>query len=167
MSDYSFLKSGFDNVLASDNDNIQENVTTLVATFATEAMRHASHYVEHHKSRDVIMTEDIKRGMMLEVFLFKKRPDLAVKPEEVRKLINEYDDDSDTDDSDDEHDDDISEMDVADSDSDEPVIYSKNTCECGICKCMNTIYDRWDSWVPDTQFDTILKNNIDRIRTSA
>ena len=89
MSDYSFMKSGFNMVDNGDQEDMEQNVTVLIATFMTEGVKHAARYVDHHKTRDVITPEDIKRGMMLEVFLFNNRPDLLEKTDEIKKLIYE------------------------------------------------------------------------------
>ena len=91
MSDFSFMKSGF-NMLESNDENMEQNVTVLVATFMTEGVKHAAHYIKHHKTRDVITPEDIKRGMMLEVFLFNNRPDLLERTDEIKALIYDRED---------------------------------------------------------------------------
>jgi len=158
MSDYSFMKSGFTMTQKSDTVEMQKNVATMVATFMSEGFKHAAHYVKHHETRDVIMSEDIKRGMMLEVFLFNKRPDLSDRLDEIKQLIHGYDDDEEN--SDDEDSDD----DMVVSDGEEKDLkYSENDCKCGICDAMNKIYDRWQAWTPETPFDIILKKNIDEI----
>ena len=41
--------------------------------------------------------------------------------------------------------------------------YWKATTQCGICKCFNGIYDRWDNWEPENQIMTILKTRISEI----
>ncbi len=149
-SDYSFMKSGFNMVEESDPENMEQNVIVLVATFMTEGLKHASYYVKHHKTRDSITPEDIKRGMMLEVFLFNNRPDLLEKTNEIKSLIyDEYDDDDDAEE---------------DIETDNDVEFSESDHDCAITKCMNTIYTRWDNWIPKTPFETIIKNNIDKMK---
>ena len=59
------MKSGFNMVDNGDQEDMEQNVTVLVATFMTEGVKHAARYVDHHKTRDVITPEDIKRGMVL------------------------------------------------------------------------------------------------------
>ena len=156
MSDFSFMKSGF-NMLQSSDDNMEQNVTVLVATFMTEGVKHAAHYIKHHKTRDVITPEDIKRGMMLEVFLFNNRPDLLERTDEIKALIYDREESEDNG----EEDEDGEEF-MA-SEDEENIEFSENDCECAICKCMNTIYKRWEKWTPNSPFEVIIKRNIDKI----
>ena len=155
MSDYSFMKSGFNNLVSNDTEDLEQNVTILVATFATEGLKHATRYITHHKTRNKITAEDIKRGMMLEVFLFNNRPDLLDKFDEIKALIAEEEDEEEDEDEDDDDDDD---------DDDEEVDFTENDCECAICKCMNTIYTRWENFSPSTPLEQIIKTNIDKIQ---
>lgn len=156
MSDYSFMKSGFSNIVSNDTEDVEKNVTIFIATFTSEGLKHATRYITHHKTRDIIISEDIKRGMMLEMFLFNNRPNLLDKFEEIKLLINEDEDDEDEDEDDESNN--IQEKD------DEEVEFTENNCECAICKCMNTIYTRWEKYIPTTPLETIIKNNIDMIR---
>lgn len=148
MSDYSFMKSGFNNLVTQQDENFEQNITVLIATFASEGLKHASRYVSHHKTRYLITPEDIKRGMMLEVFIFKNRPDLVDKFDEILRIISQE----------------------SDSDSDEEEIeesneesYTENDCSCPICKCMNSIYSRWERFTPTSPLEQIIKTNIDKI----
>lgn len=148
MSDYSFMKSGFNNLVTQQDENFEQNITVLIATFASEGLKHASRYVSHHKTRKLITPEDIKRGMMLEVFIFKNRPDLVDKFDEILRIISQE----------------------SDSDSDEEEIeesneesFTENDCSCPICKCMNTIYTRWERFTPTSPLEQIIKTNIDKI----
>lgn len=148
MSDYSFMKSGFNNLVTQQDENFEQNITVLISTFASEGLKHASRYVSHHKTRKLITPEDIKRGMMLEVFIFKNRPDLVDKFDEILQIISQE----------------------TDSDSDEEEIeesneesFTENDCSCPICKCMNTIYTRWERFTPTSPLEQIIKTNIDKI----
>lgn len=152
MSDYSFMKSGFSNIVSNDTEDVEKNVTIFIATFTSEGLKHATRYITHHKTRDIITSKDIKRGMMLEMFLFNNRPDLLVKFEEIKLLINEDEDDEDEDE------------DNSQEKDEEEVEFTENNCECAICKCMNTIYTRWEKYIPTTPLETIIKKNIDMIR---
>ena len=166
MSDFSFMKSGFNIVKSNDEKNLQENINIMVATFMSEGVKHAAHYVDHHLTRNCITPEDIKRGMMLEVFLFNNRPDLLNRTDEIKKLIQEYADDEDEDTEDEDAEDEDAEdeysEDAEDADG-EKEKFSENNCQCAVCKCLNTIYDRWGKWTPQTPFEIIVKKNIDEI----
>ena len=150
MSDFSFMKSGFNEL---QDNNLEKEITTLVTTFANEGVKHASHYIKHHSTRKVILPEDLKRGMMLEVFLFNKRPDLNDKLKEIKDIIYHYEDD-------DEEEEEEEEEEI---NMQENIQYTENTCDCAICKCMNSIHQRWENWTPSSGFEVILKNAIDKI----
>jgi uncharacterized protein YqeY len=152
------MKSGFSNIVSNDTEDVEKNVTIFIATFTSEGLKHATRYITHHKTRDIITSEDIKRGMMLEMFLFNNRPNLLDKFEEIKLLINEDEDEDDEDEDEDDESNNIQEKD------DEEVAFTENNCECAICKCMNTIYTRWEKYIPTTRLETIIKNNIDIIR---
>ena len=85
MTDYSFMKTG-SNMMVPDDD-INKKITTLVATFASEGIRHANRYVKHHSTRNIILPQDIKRAMMLEALLFNNRDNLDVLMKEIEKII--------------------------------------------------------------------------------
>ena len=42
--------------------------------------------------------------------------------------------------------------------------FTENDCSCPICKCMNTIYTRWEKFVPSSPLEQIIKTNIDKIQ---
>ena len=148
MSDYSFMKSGFDNLVTQQDENFEQNITVLVSTFASEGLKHASRYVSHHKTRKLITPEDIKRGMMLEVFIFKNRPDLVDKFDEILQIISQ------------ESDSDEDEEEIEESNEE---TFTENDCSCPICKCMNTIYTRWEKFLPSSPLEQIIKTNIDKM----
>ena len=150
MSDYSFMKSGFNNLVTQQDENFEQNITVLISTFASEGLKHASRYVSHHKTRYLITPEDIKRGMMLEVFIFKNRPDLVDKFDEILQIISQ------------ESDSDSDEEEEIEESSEET--FTENDCSCPICKCMNTIYTRWEKFVPSSPLEQIIKTNIDKIQ---
>ena len=88
--DFSFMKTGFDATASNSaaDDELLENVTTLIVTYMDGAIRTAAMYLSHGP-RKVITPEDIKRAMMLEVFFIDKRPDLLEKAEKIRKELFE------------------------------------------------------------------------------
>lgn len=160
MSDYSFMKSGFNMVETGESEDMQKNVVAMVSAFSNEGLKHAAYYVKHHQTRDYITPEDIKRGMMLEVFLFNNRPDLLDRMEEIKSII--YGEDSEGEDSENEDEN----KEESDEDEEPSQNFTPNSCDCAICKCMNTIYNRWEKWTPSTPFETIVKEYIDKIPTS-
>ena len=50
MSDYSFMKSGFD-LMQPDDEDFKKNAATVIVAYAENALRTAALYVSHHKTR--------------------------------------------------------------------------------------------------------------------
>ena len=46
---------------------------------------------------------------------------------------------------------------IIDSDEEEVVEFSKNTCECPLCTCINNIYARWENFTPENNLKFYLK----------
>ena len=147
MSDFTFMKTGFD-LMQPDDEEFEQNTAAIIVTYAEQALRSAALYVTHHETRNGITPEDIKRAMMLEMFLFKKRSNLLEKAEEIKKMLFEEDEDS--------EDEDVVNM-------TEEEEFSENNCQCAICTCTNNIYTRWENWTPESLFETVIKKHIDKI----
>ena len=167
--DYSFMKSGFDltGATVADSD-FKENATALLVTYTSEALRTAALYVSHGV-RKVVTIEDIKRAMMLELFLFNKRPDLLEKTKEIKDEI--YGDDGEEDgegdgegdgeeDADDGVDEDLNNVVVSDE---EMVPFTENSCTCAMCSGINTIYTRWEDWTPTSEFEKMFMKHIEQM----
>ena len=71
MSDYSFMKTGF-NLVENSKEDFVKDATALTLNFMENAIRSASIYIKHAKRQD-ITTEDIKRSLMLELFVWEKK----------------------------------------------------------------------------------------------
>ena len=150
---YSFMKTGFNNVKSSDHDpeDNEKNTLAIIVSYAEGAMRTAAKYVSHGPRRGVT-PEDLKRAMMLEMFFFRKRDDALVRAMEIKdELFNE----DKTDNEDDDYDED-------DYDEDEEE-FEENDCKCSLCKCMNNVYTRWEKWEPTTSFEHIFKKHIENM----
>ena len=146
--DYSFMKSGFDN-LDNSKEEMTKNVTALMVHFMENAINTAGVYANHAKRREIV-SEDIKRSLMLEVFFFQKRTNLEEKINQIRDEL--YDGDSDSEDE-------INADDVG-SDNNE---FIESKCKCALCNCINTVYTRWENWTPVTPMQIILKNRLDEM----
>ena len=145
--DYSFMKSGFNN-LNDSKEEAMKNTTALLVHFTENALNTASIYSNHAKRREIV-SEDIKRSLMLEVFFFQKRTDLEEKINKIRDELYNADSDS-------------------EEDEDENTIVDNNEfiaseCKCALCTCINNIYTRWENWTPKTPMQIILKNRIDEM----
>lgn len=150
MSDYSFMKTGFDPV--GDNINDEErkqNTISLIVAFSEGALVTAAKYVSHGNRKDVT-PEDIKRAMMLEMFLFKHRDDTLQKAQKIKDEL--FGDEQE------EHDDDNTAIDYNESQE-----FTENSCDCGLCKYINGIYTRWDNFQPSTPFEAIFQKHIDNM----
>ena len=144
-SDFAFMKSGFDNTPFNEDEE-KKNIISIITHFMEHAIKSAAIYVAHAK-RKAITPEDIKRAMMLEAFLFSKRGDVSEKVKAIKKELfedNDWDEDVD--------------WDI--NPEDETVIFTESKDDCAMCKCFNTIYERWDKWTPETKMMEILKKSI-------
>ena len=67
-TDYTFMQTGFNNVAdAVSEADMKKNAISLIVAFSEGAMVTAGKYVAHC-TRTAITPEDLKRGMMLEMF---------------------------------------------------------------------------------------------------
>lgn len=158
MTDFSFMKTGFDNVQNNiDKEELKKNIVSLVLTLSQNALKTASTYIMHTK-RNAVTPEDLKRAMMLEMFFYKNRPDLL---ENAEKIKSEIFDSGYEEDCEDEEDDEQNENIVLD---DEDVdAFTESTCNCALCKCLNTVYERWDKWKPASEYEELFKKHIEQM----
>ena len=148
MADYSFMKSGFDNL--ESKDETLENIGSLVMVFMENAMKSADIYVRHAK-RKQITPEDIKRGLMLEVFFMKQRPNMLEQCEEMKKMIQEIIKDEEEN---------GEEVFIDGEEEEEEEEFTESTCECPMCNCFNTIYTRWENFTPEQPMEIIMAKHI-------
>ena len=148
-TDYSFMKSGFNNVLGTSNDN-KTTIQSIFLGFTEFAMKDATTYVEHC-GRNVVLKEDIKLGLMTETFKFLKRNNKQEKVQNWREYLNNPSDNEEDYESDE---------DVIVNDQEEVFKYSK--CKCDLCFNFNSIENFWKSWVPQNDIEIILKKTIDQ-----
>ena len=149
MADYSFMKTGFDLTEPTTIGEQQKQIVALIALFTENALRNACVYIKH-SPRTQVTTEDIKRGLMLEVFLFTKRPGVVEKAKEIKNELENYENSDD----DESH--------IVDSDEEEEE-FAPNLCNCAFCTCITDIYKRWDDWTPSTAIEKILHKHINNM----
>ena len=155
MSDYSFMRSGFDNIQdAVDEEEMKKNVVAIIVKFSEGALKTAAKYVDHCEDRTVIMPEDIKRAMMLEMFLFKHRENLLDEVEAIKQELFEEEE---------EEEEDLSYGYDADSDVDEEPEFSESQCTCPICRAMNNIYTTWENLEVTSPYEVLLKQHIENM----
>jgi hypothetical protein len=142
------MKTGF-NLVEDDGRDVVENIASIVLVFMENAVKSADIYVKHSK-RTTITAEDIKRGLMLEVFFMKQRPNMIEQCEQMKETIKKIQDEDD-DDSDEE------------IYGDEDEVFKESECTCPMCGCMNTIYTRWDTFTPETSIEKAMAKHIENI----
>ena len=148
MADYSFMKSGFDNL--ETKDETLENIGSIVMVFMENAIKSADIYVKHAK-RTQITPEDIKRGLMLEVFLMKQRPNMVEQCEEMKQKIQEIIE---------EEENDEEEVIIGEEEEGDEEEFTESTCQCAMCNCFNTIYTRWENFTPELPMEIVLAKHI-------
>ena len=142
------IKTGF-NLLEPEDPT--ENIASILLVFMENAVKSADIYVKHAK-RNSITAEDIKRGLMLEVFFMKQRPNMLEQCEKMKETIQKILD---------EEDDSDEEIEIYQEVEDEE--FKESECQCPMCGCINTIYQRWEGFTPETPIERAMFNHINRI----
>ena len=150
-NDFSFMKTGFDLTDNGLTTDYKQTVVSMITLFGENALHGGALYTKHAKRR-VITPEDIKRAMMMEVFVYTKRPDTL---ERIGKIKNELFSQEEEEESEDEEEDDYG--------PEQP--FKESECDCALCQCLNTIHNKWAQWEPQTQIEILLKKHIDTIKT--
>lgn len=143
--DFTFMRSWFNNLV--EPDETFENTAAVIMVFMENAIKTAGMYVSHTHRKE-ITPEDIKRGLMLELFLMGSRDDnlekcLAMK-ENVKEWMNNDSEDEESEEDDDE----------------EQEEFEESKCTCAICNVMNTVYDRWEHFEPSTKIEQVIYNHL-------
>lgn len=149
---YNFMATGLNSEMPPDPEQVL-NITSLVTAFASNAIKKAEIYVKHAK-RNIILAEDLKICMKGETFEFLEK-DNSKTIENCRKMIQE--------DIKKELEGNLTESDSDDFEEDENEIFIKSCCDCDLCVYLNTIDDKWNNWIPQTDLEKSLKKNIDLI----
>ena len=141
-----------------EREEIEINVTSMVMTFMSYAMKTSAMYVEHSK-RKVITVRDIKRAMMLEVFLYFNREDLEETVTEWRRdIIQDLQAQDETEDETEEDTEEETEEDP------ETCISDEEKCHCDLCQRINGIDEYWQTYNPTDPLGKILKAHIDQMQ---
>ena len=142
-----------------EKEEIEINVTSMVMTFMSYATKTSAMYVEHSK-RKVITVRDIKRAMMLEVFLYFNREDLEENLMEWRRDIIQdlqAQDDETESEQEDETEEETEEV-------TETCISDEEKCDCDLCQRINGIDEYWQTYNPTDPLGKILKEHIDQMQ---
>ena len=133
-----------------EKEELKVNVTSSILSFMEYDIKTAEIYVSH-SNRKVINNKDIKKAMMLEVFLYFDRINLNDTVQKWRNtLLYELDNDENY----------ISEEDNEEDEEEETNI---KMCECEVCKHINSIEEKWIMYEPSDELGKIFKKHIDNI----
>ena len=155
-NDYSFMKSGFNNLIEpkKPDPNLLLETTSMVSAFAENAMKNAALYVEHC-GRNVVTEEDIRLFLKNEALVFLNRPDVLNSVEKWKKNILE-DLANDSLDEDEESDDEFFVDELEEEDK-----FKYSDCSCKYCDQVKLIESKWAKWVPNAPLEFAVKKAID------
>ena len=150
------------NISREADQDTAENVIAIVLSFMENAVKDASIYVEH-AGRKVVSKKDIKMALKAETFEYIHREDIEGSLLYYKETIhndfeNQCEDDDDGDNEDNEGQKFLKSKIVNDSEMEE---YSVSMCRCDVCKRLNDAIIIWNTWVPKTDMENILKKVID------
>ena len=150
-TDFSFMKTGANLTDDGLTTDYKQTVVSMLTLFCENALNGGALYTKH-ANRKGITPEDIKRAMMLEVFVYTKRPDTLAQVETIRKELFSQ-----------EEEEEKESEDEGECFPEQP--FTESECECALCHCLNTVYERWAMWEPQTQIEILLKKHIDAIKS--
>jgi len=144
--DFSFMKTGENLVTDNEIDETVIDMASIMTLFTKKGLENSEYYVKHCK-RSSITPEDIKRGLMIEMFFFSKRPGLLTEVQEVKEYLKVEDGDED----------------IVFSTGFDNTPFSESTCTCSMCRAMNGIYSKWGNFQPSSVIEDILYRNINKV----
>ena len=183
MSDYSFMKSGFSNLIEPPrlSEQDKENLEIMLALFTSNALINAAKYVEYC-GRNGVTQNDVLYGLIYEVFEFLNRSDLSEGMDEIREeyyKMYELSDEEVDEDSDEEADleetENIAEKDFGELNN---MIVPDNEIESfrridddkindtnrDFVEKIHRYYDNWGDWEPQTPLQISLRDAINKIK---
>lgn len=156
-SDYSFLKSGFNNLVepSTPDEETLLTVSSMVTAFMDNALREAGTYIEH-AGRNGITKEDIILALKSETFKFLNRSDVNDNVTKWREILEKERCNDDESDNEEDIDEDMK------KEVDEPINeFKESTCPCQLCQEINNIESVWVNWIPQKPIEKVLKKVID------
>jgi len=163
-TDYSFMKTG--NSMIREPASLEEidemYIASLLTLFTSNAIVNAKEYSDLCE-RNGITKEDMRYGLIYEVFEFLNNPNLVDDLREVEKQLEEeeiYSDDEEEELEELLTDDNIEDFNRI---SKEKIEELENEDKEFINK-IHKYYDEWDEWQPKNDLETILKNAIDKTK---
>ena len=172
MPDYSFMKSGFStlNEPGSALSTVEKDqIVNLLMLFTSNGLRNAGRYVEM-SGRNAMTTEDMRMGLIYEVFEFTKRSDNEEKLREIEaeaaaeEASDEASDEASGDEwTDIESDDDVIVPDELSQPFTRVSVSDVPEADKEFITKMHDYSDGWVSWEPETPIQVILKNAINKM----
>ncbi len=164
--DYTFMKTGH-SVSSHENnltDDQEKNILSMITMFSSNAVINASKYVKLC-NRNGITSQDMKNGLIFEVFEFTKRENFK---DELEKTKKEYYDGGDSDNEWEDVDDLETEQNILSDEELNP--YSRLSLDSVdeldkdfITKYHNCI-DNWETWTPSNSIEKIMRDAINNIK---
>jgi len=157
MSDYSFMKTGNSSVNEPDY-SFNNNLLNILELFTSNSIKNSARFIQIC-GRNGITGEDMKYGLIYEVFEFFKRNSNLEDLKEIERL-NAEDDEEDEDDNISEYilpDDELQDFNRINIDD------IKNESDKEFVTKLYSYYDGWGDWVPQTPIEQTLKKSIDKI----
>lgn len=185
MSDYSFLQTGFSNLVEPTkiSDQERENIEIMLGLFTSNALINASKYATLCK-RNAVTKTDMLYGLQYEVFEFLQRPNIEQGLQEVREEYEqmcqeEYgsDEEYDSEECEEGQEEESKEgVDLRNTGLDKLVVNDEETQEFSriddsliddenqeFIEKMHHYNDTWNDWSPQNDLERILKSAIDKI----
>ena len=183
MSDYSFMQSGFSNLIEPPrlSEQDKENLEIMLALFTSNALLNAAKYVEYC-GRNGVTQNDVLYGLIYEVFEFLNRNDINEGMDEIREeyyKMYELSDEDIEEDSEDEteldENEDIAEKDFGELNNmivpDNEIENFNRIAEDKISddnrefvEKIHRYFDNWEDWKPETPLQISLRDAINKIK---
>lgn len=159
------MKTGLDIVVepSRDVDEFVEQSSSLFLVLLEEAMRSAATYAKA-TDRDVVTADDVLYGMQYQAHQFSNVNNVHLRATEAAKEMKRIEADADAD-SDEETDADSDDDFVVDDENCPPFARAPDS-HSDVIALMNHYHDTWESWVPETDVERLLKESIDSNRVS-
>ena len=154
-NDYSFMKSGFNNLIepSKPDPNLLLETTSMVSAFAENAIQNAALYVQHC-GRNIVTEQDIKLFLKNEALVFLNRPNILSSIEKWKKNILEDMESGDLES--DIEDDELFVNEISEVDE-----FKYSECDCEYCKQVKLIDAKWCNWIPNAPLELAIKKVID------
>lgn len=174
-SNYAFMKSGDDiNSEEYKKSILEKDVASFLIYFMDKSMCNMETYMKHHSITSTPI-DLLKKCLKAEIFMYNNRPNYKkdihkIKNEFIAELLAESDNDSEcTEDTDTDTDAVTADTEKyyvetnAESFHKKPENGKAKTCDCALCKFIDNIDARWETWQPKSMLEHILKGRIEEI----